>query len=580
MDKTLEENSSVKLYFRLLEYVKPLWFFFILSLCGHIAFASTQAAFAHVIKYFVEALEGNNDQLVYLVPIGVLFIALTRAVASFVGSYYMTKVGQKVVHQLRCELFEKTIYLPCSFFDNTKSGHLMNRIKGNVGRVTAAVTGAITIIVREGMTVVFLMGYLFWSNWKLTLIFLFIVPILSFIVIKVGHRLRDLSHKAQEAAGELTHVLSESIKGYRVMRTYSGENYELDRFRRASKEGLRQGLKIQRTMGIATPMIQLLVISAMAIVMYFILSLRSETDTATLIAYITAAGLIPKPLRQLSEVHGTIQKSLAACERIFELMDTTPEHDSGTFEKSRVEGKLCFQNVSFQYGENDAPAINNINLSIKAGQSIGLVGRSGSGKSTLISLIPRFYDSQKGMITLDDIKITEYSLKNLRKQIALVSQDVTLFNDSIASNISYGALRKVSREEIEQAARMAYAYDFISELSDGFNTIVGENGIKLSGGQRQRISIARAILKNAPILIMDEATSALDTESERFIQKALVELMKNRTTIVIAHRLSTIKSVDQIIVLEKGQIIEAGSHDELLAQDGTYKNLYKLQFSL
>jgi len=572
------KQSSLKLYLRLLEYAKPLWFYFILSFFGYLLFAATQAGYAHLMKYFVDALQGDDDGLIYLVPAGAVIIALVRAVGSFVGGYYMSKVGQHVVHTIRCEMFDRMLSFPCSIFDNNKTGHLVNKLTGNVSRVTGAVTGAITVIVREGMTIVFLMGYLFWINWTLTLVFLITAPFLAFIVVKVGKRLRGLSHRSQEAAGEITHILGESINGYRVMRSYGGEEYEKKRFQQASKEALRQGMKIQRTTGISTPLIQLVVVSSLAVIMYLVLSLREGQDVGTLLAYVVAAGLIPKPMRQLSEVYSTVQKALAACERIFAHLDECIEKDEGVVQKERVDGDIAIEDLSFSYGEASGNALENINLKIKAGESIGLVGQSGSGKSTLASLIPRFYDYDKGVIKIDGVDIDAYQLKNLRKQISLVTQNVTLFNDTIANNIAYGNLSGYSRADIEKAAELSHAKEFILKLPNGFDTEIGENGIKLSGGQRQRLSIARAILKDAPILILDEATSALDTESERKIQQALDVVMKGRTTLVIAHRLSTIKNVDKIIVLEQGRVVEEGSHEELLTKGGAYSLFHKFQF--
>jgi len=573
-----ENQNSLKLYLRLLEYIKPLWFYFVLSFIGYIAFAATQAGYAHLIKYFIEALQGESDELIYLVPAGAVVLAVLRAMGSFVGGYYMSKVGQHVVHTLRCEMFDRMVKFPCTVFDNNKAGRLINRITGNVGKVTGAVTSAITIIVREGMTIIFLMGYLVWVNWKLTLVFVVIAPLIALVVVWAGKRLRALSHKAQEAAGEITHILGETINGYRVMRSYGGEEYEKERFRKASKEGLRQGIKMQRTTGISTPLIQLLVVGALAVVMYLVLSLREIEEVGTLLAYVVAAGLIPKPMRQLSEVYGTVQKALAACERIFQHLDEGVEKDKGLVKEGCIAGAVSIQNVCFKYDKGRDLILNKVSLEIKKGQSVGLVGQSGSGKSTLASLIPRFYEYDEGTIKIDNIEIKDFQLKYLRKNISLVTQNVTLFNDTIANNIAYGDLDGYSRGAIEKAAEMAYAKEFILKLPNGFDTQIGDNGVKLSGGQRQRLSIARAILKDAPILVLDEATSALDTESEMQIQRALEMVMKNRTTLVIAHRLSTIKSVDKIVVLEQGEIIEEGSHDDLLDIGGAYSLFHKLQF--
>jgi len=578
-DKNTKANHSLKSYFRLLAYVKPMWPWFLLSVFGHALFASTQAGYAHLMKYFVEALQGGADALVYLVPAGAVGIAVLRAVGAFIGSYFMAKVGERLVHQLRCEMFGKMVELPCDFFDQNNSGSLLSRIVYNVSMVTKSATGAITVVVREGLTVVVLLGYLLWSHWQLTVIFALIAPVIALVVTSAGKRLKQLSHNVQDSVAEVTHVTSEAITGYRVMRSYGGEEYERNRFAQASKDNLRQGMKIQRTSAIVTPVIQLLVIMSMALIMWMVLLMRNEADVATLIAYVTAAGLLPKPLRQLSEVYGNIQQGLAAAERIFEHLDLHVEADQGQRRTARAEGKIEIKSLSFTYNNSEGRVLKNLCLTINPGESVALVGKSGSGKSTLSNLIPRFYEYQDGDICLDGYSIRDYELSNLREQIALVTQQVTLFHDTVEKNIAYGKLSDRSREEIEIAAKMAFATEFIEKLPEGFDTMIGENGIRLSGGQRQRLSIARAILKDAPILILDEATSALDVESELYIQKAMDVLMRDRTTIVIAHRLSTIRNVDKIAVIEEGEIVEIGTHEELLLKGDYYYRLYNSQFS-
>ncbi|MGV6806746.1 MAG: lipid A export permease/ATP-binding protein MsbA [bacterium] len=574
------QNSqpSLRIYGRLLGYVKPLWFYYVISVAGHVLFAGSQVGLAHLMKYFVESLESGSQMLVYAVPLAAVLLTLTRGFGFFLGSYFIARVAKSVVHTLRCEIFNKMIEFPTRTFDETNSGHLVSRITYNVTMVTQAASKSITTIVREGLTVVGLLGYLFWMNWKLTLVFIALAPILGGVMSYVGKRMRRLSHRIQSSQGDLTHVASETINGFRVMRTYGGENYEKQRFEQASEHNTNQALKVDLTSALSTPVTQFFVALALGIVMFLVIVFRSEATVGELLAYITAAGLLPKPLRQVVDVYSSIQKGLAGAESIFEHLDQPSEADEGTVEVERVDGHLKIESLEFTYPAADAPALTDINLDIKPGESVAIVGRSGSGKSTLVSLIPRFYEFQKGAISVDGTSIRDFRLLNLRRQIALVTQQVSLFNDTIHNNIAYGGLAGATREEVEQAARDAYADDFIRKLPDGYDTLIGEDGILLSGGQRQRLSIARAILKDAPILILDEATSALDTESERFIQAAMEKVMKDRTTLVIAHRLSTIENADRIVVMDKGHIVEEGSHTDLIAKGGAYAALHRMQF--
>jgi len=413
-------------------------------------------------------------------------------------------------------------------------------------------------------------------NWKLTLVLLSILPVIGLMVGSASKKFRKQSKKIQEAMGDVTHVASETIQGYRVVRSFGGEAYEQQRFHRSSADNMNKSLKMTRTQAVYTPMLQLVIFSAMAVLMYLVLYMRGDASVGELVAYITAAGLLPKPIRQLSEVSATIQKGLAAADSIFEQLDETPEVDNGRVERERVSGRLEVRNLSFQYPGAEKPVLSDISFSAEPGQMIALVGRSGSGKSTLASLIPRFYHHETGQILLDGVDVEDYTLRNLRRHIALVTQQVTLFNDSVANNIAYGDLADAPREAIEQAVEAAYAKEFIDKLAQGLDTEVGENGVLLSGGQRQRLAIARALLKDAPILVLDEATSALDTESERHIQAALDRVMKGRTTLVIAHRLSTIEKADLILVMDQGRIVERGTHAALLEQNGFYARLHAL----
>nr|WP_298115310.1 lipid A export permease/ATP-binding protein MsbA [uncultured Pseudomonas sp.] len=578
------QQSSLKIYFRLLKYVVPYWLAFAVSIVGFMLFASSQPMLAHMLKLFLDGLQSPEHAtllgvpMIYGVPLLIVLIALYQGIGSFLGNYYLAKVGRGVIHDLRCALFDNLLTLPNRYFDNHNSGHLISRITYNVTMVTGAATDAIKVVVREGLTVVFLFGYLLYMNWKLTLVLLSILPVIALMVGSASRKFRKQSKKIQVAMGDVTHVASETIQGYRVVRSFGGEAYEQQRFHHASADNMNKSLKMTRTQAVYTPMLQLVIYSAMAILMYLVLYLRGDASVGELVAYITAAGLLPKPIRQLSEVSATIQKGLAAADSIFEQLDEAPETDQGSEERERVSGRLEVRDLSFTYPGTEKPVLDNISFTVEPGQMVALVGRSGSGKSTLAGLIPRFYHHEQGQILLDGIDVEHYTLRNLRRHIALVTQHVTLFNDTVANNIAYGDLAGAPLEDVRRASESAYAAEFIEQMPQGYDTLVGENGVLLSGGQRQRLAIARALLKDAPLLILDEATSALDTESERHIQGALDEVMKGRTTLVIAHRLTTIEKADLILVMDRGQIVERGNHAELLALNGYYARLHAKQF--
>jgi len=569
------------LYKRLLSYVGPYWWGFVLSFLAYAVYGASQAASAKWLEMVVNAVEDGQFDQRYLLALMVVGIFVMRGAGTFIGTYALAYIARQAIHGIRVDLFNKLLNLPVSYFSHSSSGQMLSKLTYNVEQVTEAVTEAVKVALREGLTVIGLFGYMLYINWRLTLIFVAAAPFIGVVVMVASRRMRRQGRKIQESVGDITDAASEAIKGHQIVRIFGGTDFEQSRFVEASERNRRQFMKMTVTQAINTPVIQFLVALALAALMFVAMhpEVMAGMSTGGFVAFLTAAGLITKPLRLLTDVNSKIQKGIAASEAVFAILDTPDEVDRGSRTIGEVQGELVMRNLNFRYAPDLEPALKDIVLKISANTTVALVGRSGSGKSTLVSLLPRFNDGWEGELKLDGVPIEECTLESLRQQIALVNQQVVLFNGTVAENIAYGAMANASREEILAAAEAAHVTEFIDRLPKGLDTEIGEGGVLLSGGQRQRIAIARAILKNAPILILDEATSALDTESERHIQAALDEVVKGRTTLIIAHRLSTIEKADMIVVMDRGRIIETGTHTQLLAANGAYAQLHRMQFS-
>jgi subfamily B ATP-binding cassette protein MsbA len=596
-------------YLRLLKYVRRYWLAFVVSVFGLVMHSFAEVAFVDLLGFITDTV-GNltsanasgqslpttgitatlangllGDLMVdrswLVIPIFLVAISMLRGIGYLIGSYGLAYVSNYLVHALRTDIFNKYLELPFCFFDRSMSGHLVSVVTFNVQQVTQACTKALKTLLQQGSLVIGLLGYLFYVNWKLTLFFIAVMPLIALLVSLVSKRFRLISSRIQTAMGDVTHLTQEAVNGYQEVRMFGATDNERERMELASHSNRRQNMKMALTEGVSNPLVMLLVSLAFAGITGLMLSpsILDTMSTGSFITFLVASGMLIKPIRQVTEINSDIQKGIAAAESIFEILDAEPETDNGAVELDSVQGGFEFKDINFQYSADGRMILQDINFSVKPGETIALVGSSGSGKTTLVSLIARFYNHGEGSILLDGVDVNEFTLQNLRSHIAQVSQNVTLFNDTIFNNIAYGELSHCSLVEVKAAAAIAHADSFIDQLPDGYQTHIGDDGVMLSGGQRQRLAIARAVLKNAPVLILDEATSALDTDSERHIQAALEELMKSRTTFVIAHRLSTVEKANRILVMEKGQIVEQGSHQELLQQAGRYAQLYNNQFS-
>ena len=578
----MPKPTSRELYWRLLAYVRPYWKVFAVAVGGMVLTAATEPLFPALLKPLLDGSFVQKDKsIALLMPLALVGIFLLRGILGYVSSYAMSWVSNRVIMDLRTELFRHLVRLPSSFFENNTSGALLSKVAYDVAGVNAAATSVLTVLVQDSLRVVALLGLLLYLNWQLTLITLIIAPAVAVVIKLTSKRLRLMSTESMRAMGHVTHVLEETISCQRVVKIFGGESYESKRFEHANQQLRGYNMRQAIVASLTTPVIQLFAAIALALIVAIAIeqSSMAQFTVGEFAAFITATLLLLTPLKHLSDVNAPLPRGLASAESVFSLLDEPPEKDTGKVELAQARGEIRFDKVSFTYPGGARAALNDIDLVVAPGETLALVGSSGAGKSTLAALLPRFYDPTAGRVLFDGQDLRDLSLASLRSNIALVSQDVALFNDTVAANIAYGAMDGASPAQIEAAARAAHATEYIREMAQGFDTLIGENGVKLSGGQRQRLAIARALLKNAPVLILDEATSALDSESERYVQQALAALMQGRTTIVIAHRLSTIERADRIAVLARGRVVEIGAHADLLARDGLYAKLYRIQFA-
>ena len=579
MAESKQKDSGLKVYWRLLKYLKGLVLPFSFSILGYIVFAASQPMMAKLMEEIVNALQSGDSEQRYILPLIAVVIFLLRGFSSFVGEYYNAYVGENIVKNIKQDLFQRLTTLPASFYDNQTQGQILYRLNSGAQKVKASVTSALKVLVRDGLTVFALLAYVFYLNWKMSLIFILVAPILASLVNYTGKKFRGITRKNEKVLGKALQISKEMVGNYGVVRSFGAQEYEISRYQKMLTQSYKANLKIKKIAAIFAPLSQVIISMAVAGIVFMILdpAILAQHSAGELIGYLTAIGLIPKPLRQLSGISVVIQKGIVGGELIFELLDETPEKDVGQYSVEKVQANVEVDNLCFTYPGTDAEVLSGISFTVNEGEMVAFVGPSGSGKSTIVSLLCRQYDISQGTVHLGGVDINDYKLANLRKHISVVDQNIALFDDTVRNNIAYG--EDYSDEEVYAALRHAHAEEFVLKLPKGLDTRVGENGLKFSGGQRQRLSIARAFLKNSPLLILDEATSSLDNESETIVTGAIEELAESRTTIVIAHRLSTILKADKLLVLGGGKIIESGTHEELLAQGGYYCNLFKSDFS-
>ena len=571
-------NQDFKVYLRLLSYLKQYWGIALIVVLGFLLNAATEVSVAKLLEHIINAIENKDQSFTNLFPFLVVLLMFFRGLGLFLGGYYTSVISRNLIFNIRQEVFAKLMRLPSQYYLDNTSGHITAKIMYNVEQLTAATTESLRTLLQQGLITIGLLGYLFYSNWRLTFCILIFTPLIGLLIRKAATRMRKLSSQVQDTMGDVNHVVQETVNGHLVVKGFGGQGYEQARFRESSLENLKRGLKMVAVQQLNSPVVQFIMSLALSIVIWIALrpEIMQDTSAGQFVAYITAAGMLSKPIKALTDINEKLQRGMAAAHSVFELLDLPEELNAGTL-KPTLQGNIELKNVDLIYSDG-FHAIQNFNLKVNAGETIALVGRSGAGKSSLVNLLVRYQESSSGTILFDDIDIRDIEATALRSQISMVNQQVVLFNRTVRENIAYGQLEGSTDEQVIAAAKAAYAHDFIMSLPQGYDTPLGAQGLNLSGGQRQRIAIARAILKNAPILILDEATSALDNESEYFIQRAFDAAMQDRTTIVIAHRLSTIENADRIVVMDQGKIVEQGTHAELLAMHGAYYQLHQRNF--
>ena len=584
-EQKLQENdfSTLQTFKRLWPTIKPFKAGLVVSGIALVLNALADSGLIYLLKPLLDDGFGKaNNSFLKIMAFVVVGMIILRGITNFISNYCLAWVSGKVVMTMRRRLFKHLMFMPVSFFDRNSTGKLLSRITYDSEMIASSSSGSLITIVREGAYIISLLAVMFYTSWELTLVLFVIGPIIAVLITIVSKIFRKLSKNLQDSMGELTATTEQMLKGHKVVLSFGGQLVEEERFNKVSNNMRRKGMKMVTADSISDPVVQIIASLALAAVLFLAttpLIAEDNLSAGSFTVVFSSMLAMMRPLKSLTNVNSQFQRGMAACQTLFAILDLEPEKDNGTYHAEPAKGELEFKNVSFAYQGKDELALNNISFSVPVGKTVALVGRSGSGKSTIANLVTRFYDIEQGEILLDGVNIQDYRLSNLRENCAVVSQQVHLFNDTIANNIAYAAQDKYSREEIIAAAKAAYALEFIEKLPQGFDTVIGENGASLSGGQRQRLAIARALLRNSPVLILDEATSALDTESERAIQSALDELKKDRTVIVIAHRLSTIENADEILVIDHGEIRERGNHKALLEQNGAYKQLHSMQFS-
>jgi len=567
-----------RIYRRLLGYAAPHWGMFGIGVLGMALYAATDASTAWLVREFLNTtFFEHNPQALWFIPVAIIVLFFLRGSGDYVATYFPGWVGRQIIKAMRAELFAHYLRLPTTYYDSASSAQMLSRMTYNVELVAEAATNSVTVLIRDTLTIVALLGWLFYLDWQLTLIALTIAPLISVLLQRVNRLFRRYSARIQNSMGDVTRVAKEAIEGHRVIRVFNAQDYEQRAFDVVNEQNRHSNMRLVGARASSGPIVQLIAAIGLAVVMYFAI-LSHSMPVADFLSFLAGLLLISAPLRRLMQVFGPLQQGIAAGASVFEVLDTPVEDAGGSRPLARARGEVEYRDVHFKYVEEKGPVLRGISLRAPVGSTLAIVGKSGSGKSTLVSLFPRFYDPQEGSVVLDGVDVREYALPDLRRQVALVSQDVVLFNDTIRNNIAFSTA-DATPQAVEDAARAAYVLEFADELPQGLDTMVGDRGALLSGGQRQRIAIARAILKDAPVLILDEATSSLDTDSERRIQAALAQLARNRTTLVIAHRLSTVEQADHIVVLDDGAVVESGTHSELLAHGGLYAQLYRLQFS-